>query len=473
MRNRGGYGELLRTSRPFRLLWFAQIASLFGDWFNVIASSTLLAQLTGAGAALGALFAVRMLGSFLASPLAGVLADRYNRKRILIVTDLLRAVVVLGLLLVREPQHVWLLFVLTGVQVGISGVFFPVRVAMLPEVASRRLLGPANALSSATWSTMLALGAAVGGVFAGVFGIAAAFVLDAVTYLLSALLLARMPYSANRRHSAAAAPVRVGASVRAGVAEYTESLRYLWRHRRVLVVALQKSFLSFFFSGFQVASVAIAGTVFPLGVAGGTTVGLLFAAGGVGSALGPLVVQPFLRGRHRALRAAMLAGYLLMSAALALAAPLANLTSVLIGAAVRSIGAGMLWVFSTQLLLETVPEELHGRVIATEYAAFDPVRRRRIGLRRRGHGTGLASRRGVDAGGAVPAPRAALDRLRRACLPQTELNKRARRPPRLLIYNTLVNFCYEASPEASRLHVPDASDRFRSGTTESGADPLG
>ena len=285
--HRGGYGELLRTSRAFRLLWFAQIASLFGDWFNVIASSTLLAQLTGAGAALGALFAVRMLGSFFASPLAGVLADRYNRKRILIVTDLLRAVVVLGLLLVREPQHVWLLFVLTGVQVGIGGVFFPVRVAMLPEVASRRLLGPANALSSATWSTMLALGAAAGGVFAGVFGIPAAFVLDAVTYLISALLLARMPYPSNRRHStAAAAPVRLGATVRAGIAEYTESLGYLWRHRQVLIVTLQKSFLSFFFAGFQVASVAIAGIVFPLGHAGGTTVGLLFAAGGVGSGIG-------------------------------------------------------------------------------------------------------------------------------------------------------------------------------------------
>ena len=371
MRNRGGYGELLRTSRPFRLLWFAQIASLFGDWFNVIASSTLLAQLTGAGAALGALFAVRMLGSFFASPLAGVLADRYNRKRILIVTDLLRAVVVLGLLLVREPQHVWLLFVLTGVQVGIGGVFFPVRVAMLPEVASRRLLGPANALSSATWSTMLALGAAAGGVFAGVFGIPAAFVLDAVTYLISALLLARMPYPSNRRHStAAAAPVRLGATVRAGIAEYTESLGYLWRHRQVLIVTLQKSFLSFFFAGFQVASVAIAGIVFPLGHAGGTTVGLLFAAGGVGSGIGPLVVQPFLRGRHRALRAAMLAGYLLMSAALALAAPLASLTSVLIGSALRSVGAGMVWVFSTQLLLETVPDELRGRIIATEHAAM-------------------------------------------------------------------------------------------------------
>ena len=370
MRDRGGYGELLRGSRAFRLLWFAQIASLFGDWFNVIASSTLLAQLTGAGAALGALFAIRMLGSFLASPLAGVLADRYNRKRILIATDLLRAAAVLGLLLVREPQHVWLLFVLTALQVGISGVFFPVRVAILPEVASRRLLGPANALSSATWAAMLAIGAAAGGVFAGVFGIAAAFVLDAATYLLSALLLARMPYAAVDRRSVSAPPATLGGSVRAGIAEYAESLRYLWKHGRVLVVALQKGFLSIFFSAFQVASVAIAGAVFPIGVGGGTTVGLLFAAGGVGSALGPLVVQPMLGARLQSLRRAMLAGYLLMGAGLVLAAPLASLSLVLIGAALRSVGSGLIWVFSTHILLETVPDELRGRVIATEHASF-------------------------------------------------------------------------------------------------------
>ena len=371
MSKRGGYGELLRTSRAFRLLWFAQITSLFGDWFNIIASATLLAQLTGAGAALGALFAIRMLGSFFASPLAGVLADRYNRKRILIATDLLRGVVVLGLLLVREPGHVWLLFVLTAVQVGISGVFFPVRVSMLPEVASRRLLGAANALSSATWSTMLAIGAAAGGLFAGVFGISAAFILDAATYGLSALLLARMPYAvATRRRSEDAGRSRLATAVKSGAAEYTESLRYLWRHRQVLVLTLQKSLLSFFFSGFQVASVAIAGTMFPIGQAGGTTVGLLFAAGGVGSGLGPVVVHALLRDRQQALRVAMLAGYLLMSAALALAAPLASLTMVMIGAALRSVGAGLVWVFSTQLLLETVPDELRGRVIATEHAAM-------------------------------------------------------------------------------------------------------
>ena len=83
-----GYWELVRENASFRYLWFGQIVSLLGDWFNLIASAALLAQLTGSGFAVGGLFAVRMLAPFLISPLTGVVADRCNRKHILILSDL-------------------------------------------------------------------------------------------------------------------------------------------------------------------------------------------------------------------------------------------------------------------------------------------------------------------------------------------------------------------------------------------------
>jgi hypothetical protein len=81
-----GYGELVRGNRAFRLLWFGQIISLLGDWFDLIASASLVAELTQSGLAVGGLFVVRMLAPFLMSPIAGVVADRYNRKRILVAT---------------------------------------------------------------------------------------------------------------------------------------------------------------------------------------------------------------------------------------------------------------------------------------------------------------------------------------------------------------------------------------------------
>ena len=338
----GGYWELLRTNGAFRLLWFA----------------------------------IRMLGAFVVSPLAGVLADRFNRKRILIVTDLLRAAIVLGFLLIRTPGQVWLLFVLTAVQVGISGVFLPVRVAILPEVVTRRMLGAANTLTSATWSTLMAIGAATGGLFAGVFGLQAAFVVDAATYALSAVLLVRMPYTAAKRSGAPdGRPVRLASAVRAGMSEYADGLRYLWRQQRVLAVALQKGFLLFFVSGFQVASVAIAGTAIAsaalaFGEGEGIALGLLFASSGIGSGVSPVVARWLIGDSQRAMRLTMLAGYVAMVGALALAAPLASFALVMIGSTLRGIGAGLVWVYSTQLLLETVPEELRGRVIATEHAAL-------------------------------------------------------------------------------------------------------
>ena len=135
------YRDLLQQNADFRNLWYGQIVSLFGDWFNLIASASLVASLTGSGLAVGALFAVRMLAPFLVSPLAGVAADRFDRRRLLIATDLVRAVVVLGFLVVRTPQQVWLLYVLTAVQLGMHGFFFPTRNAILPDIVSDEQLG--------------------------------------------------------------------------------------------------------------------------------------------------------------------------------------------------------------------------------------------------------------------------------------------------------------------------------------------
>ena len=158
-----GYAELLRTNTSYRNLWLGQVVSLLGDWFNLVATATLVQQLTGSSAQVGLLFALRMLAPFVVSPFAGVVADRFDRRRVLIASDLLRAAVVLGFLFVDEADEVWLLYALTFAQLGLSGFFFPTHRAILPDVVARRDLGTANALGAATWSTMLAFGAAAGG----------------------------------------------------------------------------------------------------------------------------------------------------------------------------------------------------------------------------------------------------------------------------------------------------------------------
>ena len=359
------YTDLLRNNRNFRFLWFGQIVSLLGDWFNLVASAALVGMLTQSGLAVGSLFVVRMLAPFLVSPIAGVVADRYNRKHVLIAADLIRAAVVLAFLLVRKPGDVWLLYTLTAVQMAMTGFFDPAHTAILPNISNKRELGAVNALSSATWSVMLALGAALGGLFSGIFGMYPAFVIDTFTFLLSAALLAQVRMPAKLATAAA------DKTVAAAVGQYLRGLRYLRAHKDVLIVALQKATMALFLAtAFLVIQVSIAQQVFTVGQGGGISLGLMFGLTGVGSAFGPIAARKLTGDDPSSLKEAIAYGYLLAIAGMMVTAPLLSLSMVLLGSFVRSIGSGIIWVFSTQLLLQMAPDEVRGRVFASDFMFF-------------------------------------------------------------------------------------------------------
>lgn len=358
-----GYYALVQGNRNFRFLWSGQIISLFGDWFNLIASAALVSQLTSSGFAVGGLFVVRMLAPFLVSPLAGVTADRFNRRWLLISADLSRAVVVLGFLLVRNPRQIWLLYSLTAVQLAISGFFFPTRNAILPDIVHRGELGAANALSSATWSVMLSLGAALGGLAAGEWGIYPAFIIDSLTFISSAFFISHIDYHPALIRS------EDGKSLRDITNQYLDGLRYLKRNLDILMIATQKAAIALTISGaFQVIQVELAEKVFVIGEGGGTSLGLLYAVSGVGTGIGPIIARRFSGDSNDRLRLFMAISYAISILGLVVTAPLTSLGVVLIGTLLRAFGGGINWVFSTQLLLQLLPDSVRGRIFSTEFA---------------------------------------------------------------------------------------------------------
>jgi MFS family permease len=341
-----GYIGLVRKNANFRNLWFGQIVSLLGDWFNLIASATLVAQLSDSGFAVGGLFVIRMLAPTLISPLAGVAADRFNRKHLLILTDITRALVVVGFLTVREPQHIWLLYALTALQLAISGIFYPTRNAILPEIVSQDELGTANTISSGTWSIMLALGAALGGLVSGGWGTYPAFVIDALSFLISAFFIARVRYT--RLSTSPAGTGQISAAFR----QYADGLRYFKKHPDIFAISLQKAAFSLFTGGaFQVVMVALAEDIFVIGEGGGISLGILYAFVGVGTGIGPVFVRYFTGDRERPLRLSLALTYPLSAVGTLLVATLSSFSVVLLGTLLRAIGGGINWVFSTQLLL--------------------------------------------------------------------------------------------------------------------------
>jgi MFS family permease len=159
----------LRHNRSFRLLWFGQVVSQMGDWFDTIAVYTIALRLTGSSRSVALIMVARFLPTVVLGPGAGVVADRFSRRSIMISADIMRAVVVLGFLFVRRADQMWLVYLLTVLQLSFSTFFEPAKTAVIPSIVSDRELVPANAIAAVTWSVMLTLGAAVGGFVAGLF----------------------------------------------------------------------------------------------------------------------------------------------------------------------------------------------------------------------------------------------------------------------------------------------------------------
>lgn len=355
------FTQVLRDNPRFQRIWLAEVISGFGDWFNLIASATLIGKLTGSGVALGALFLVRMLAPFVVSPIGGVLADRYDRARLMVLADLCRAPVALAFWCVQSPSEAWLLYVLTALHLGLSGVFVPARAALLPDVVSPRDLGAANSLIAATYAVMQALGAAAGGVVAAQLGPTATFIVDALTFLVSALLCAGIAPGAPRQRGDGVARGASGRALLAG-------LRYLERDVEALLLTLHKGINCLLVTGgLNVVIVHLAQHRYAAEDGGAASSGVLFACTGVGSAIGALIGRYLVGDEARALRLGLMGSYAVTATGLGVAA--ADVTFLGLGAGIllRGVGGGMLFVFSTQLLFQRVPGGMRGRIMGLEY----------------------------------------------------------------------------------------------------------
>jgi Na+/melibiose symporter-like transporter len=358
-----GYIDLLRRNRAFRQLWLGQVVSQMGDWFDTIALYTIILNLTGSGRDVGLLLVARFVPSFLFGPLSGVVADRFSRQRIMIVTDILRALVVLGFLFVRRADQLWIIYVLTVFQLGLSTFFEPAKTAAIPSIVEDRELVAANAISSVTWSVMLTLGAAIGGLITGWFGTNAAFILDAASYLLSAALIASIRVQKRRKRERQ--KLTVGRAL--GITETIEGIRYVKDRPRVLALLLVKP--AWGLGGGILTLLAVFGErIFPVGKSAATGIGVLFAARGIGTAVGPIVARRMAGEVDRRMQAWIGIAFLIGGAFYIAFGSATSFVFALIMLGVAHCGGSILWVFSTVLLQRAVEDRFRGRVFAAELA---------------------------------------------------------------------------------------------------------
>ena len=186
------FTTLLRENKNYRYTWMGQVVSEIGDHFNNVAVFSLALAVTRSGLVVSGIMLARAIPAIMAGPLAGVLLDRIDRRRIMIASDLIRAVLAAGFILTIRYPEPWVLYLFSGMLMFASPFFTSGRASVLPAIASREELHTANSLTQTTQWTTLTVGALLAGIAVTRFGWVWAFVVNSVSVLVSAWSISRL-----------------------------------------------------------------------------------------------------------------------------------------------------------------------------------------------------------------------------------------------------------------------------------------
>jgi len=355
-----GYYQLLRENGKFRKFWFANLISMLGEWFNTIALFTLILTHTGSEALLGILFTVRMLGFALFQPIVGLLADRWSRKWIMVGTNIAQALFALSFLMVDGPEDMWWLLAMSALMMLLHGSYLTAERAAIPNIVSKNELSTANALDSATWSTALAIGAALGGFVVTAYGVDVAFIIDSITFVIAALII--LPVHVPQKVS----NEMKGALFSTAFTNIKAGLKRIFSESRILRIVFAKASWNIAGGGLAAVFLVLAGAnLTNMEMAGG--IGLFFMARGIGTGIGPILARKYLIDEKRwpslvgILVAVSGAFYLAVGFSLGGALWITVLLVILAHAA-----SGANWVLSTILTQKWVEDEMRGRVFSMD-----------------------------------------------------------------------------------------------------------
>ncbi|MGC4876741.1 MFS transporter [Micromonospora sp. DT43] len=344
---------VLTSNRSFRNLFLAELVVFGADWFVMVPLLVLLPQLTGSGVWGALVLAVDTGIVALLLPYTGTIADRFDRRKIMIAANVAALAGVLLLLGVRNRGTAWLALVAIGVVAVAKAFYSPAAQAALPNVLEPHELAAGNAVAGSAWGTMTVVGASLGGVLSSAAGPYACFWVAAVGLALAAGLATRIRRPLQAARDPELPAQRTWSAVR-------EALGYIGHRPRVLALVTVKSAVGL---GNGVL------TVFPLlaGVygVGSLGAGLLFAVRGAGALVGPILMRRVLTNRSWLLPGLALSmslyGLSYLGTSVVRWFPL-----VLLLVFVAHFAGGSNWVMSNFALQGEVPDRLRGRVFATD-----------------------------------------------------------------------------------------------------------
>jgi MFS family permease len=352
---------LLRDNKNYRYTWIGQVVSEVGDHFNNIAVFSLAVNTPKYGLAVSGVMLSRAIPAMLIGPLAGVALDRFNRKSIMIASDLFRAVIAALFILTVNRHDTWLLYVLSGLLMSASPFFTAGRSAILPSIATKEELHTANSLTQTTGWTTLTIGTFLGGVSVATIGYGGAFVANALSFLISALCISRL-YLAGRGFVPPRKSIDETTVVRPWH-EYREGLNYMRSVPLILGLLLINIGWATGGGAAQILFSVFGEKVFNRGAGG---LGVVWGFAGVGLLCGgSLAYKLGPRLSFNAYKRTIAVCYIIHGGSYILFSQSPTFYWALLFIALSRAGVGVSSVLNMSQLLRIIPNEFRGRVFST------------------------------------------------------------------------------------------------------------
>src|ERR1051325_234094 len=383
------YLQLLRRNRSFRRLWWGQVISELGNWFNFLAGLGLVRSIShGNASATTIMLLARMVPFTLFAPLAGAFVDRWSRRMVMIVADFARVAVAFGFLLVRGPENLWIAYVCTALLSFFGAFFEAAKSAATPNITGERDLLAGNALMFSSRFLLMSLGAALGGWTAANVGYRAAFIVNAVSFLGSAFSVWLIPEHETRRIAAEdgqAETLIAGGDERSASrlershekrpsywSDIREGWSYIISHAPVAAILGINVLWASGGGSMNLIMDRLGGIVFAgqRGISGDSAVATLYFSGGLGLFIGMMIARrlgnhfEFLGKTHSLIGW----GLLVQGFLFALIGVTPNLWSACLFLFLGRVVLGAEFGVQDTLLMKLVPDKLRGRVITTDRA---------------------------------------------------------------------------------------------------------
>ena len=366
--------QLLQRNQSFRRLWIGQVISELGNWFNFIAALGLVRVVSNAAPEVTTLMLLCRLVPFtLFSPLAGAFVDRWSRQKVMIVTDLLRVVVALGFLLVRRPQDLWIAYLCTALLAFFGAFFEAAKNAIVPSITGERDLLAGNALMFSSRFLLMSVGAALGGWTASKVGYSAAFIINAVSFLLSAYSIGLVPDQETRQKPSAEPDETRKRSLFSGYwSDIREGWSYIVTHAPVATILLVNIVWAIGGGAINLITDRLGAFVFvgEKGLSADAAIGVLYFANGLGLFVGMMIARRVGGYFHMKSRTIGYIGWSLFIQGIffALMGVMPSLFLASLMLFISRVLLGAEFAVQETLLMRLVPDNLRGRVSTTDRA---------------------------------------------------------------------------------------------------------